>query len=642
MKIVPTRPASRKPEQGPVPTAIEQPQWLLPAPVLFAVMFSVVWLLHAPLMRLPYFWDEAGYFVPAARDLLLTGRLIPTSTLSNAHPPLVMAWLAFWWKFFAYTPAVTRTAMLLVSAFALLGVFRLARQVCNVQVAAAATLLTALYPVFFAQSSLAQLDMMAAALTIWGLDAYLRGRARTDPATSKAATRSGFTGRAAIWFALAGLAKETALVTPLALAGYEILWALWSRRSTGTARPRSALGVTAILLARDGQPDPEWATHKICPVRREPARNNIVFLPAPAVRPGAVRFAPIAQLSRHCLILAASVLPLAAWLAYHYVCRGYVFGNPEYFRYNVAATLDPLRIVLALLERLWQLFGYLNMFVLTGAAALALKCFRPDDERPPIAPRVQRVFAAVMIAYVAMLSTVGGAVLARYLLPVYPLVIILSVAALWRRVSWWRVVVGVAAVVFVAGLFVVPAYRIAPEDNLTYADFVRLHQQADEELTKLPAGRVLTAWPATDELRKPYLGYIRQAIPITAIDNFTLANITKARAVCAPQRAQAEPANSGITARAAQATLADRVPCSYALIFSTKFEPVYQVSEPWWTRLQTRFFDYHRDLPPQVAAELLGGKIIWHAQRGQEWAAIIALDNKPDSTQITRSKKLEE
>ncbi len=51
-------------------------------------------LLHAPLLRLPYFWDEAGYYIPVARDLYLTGSLIPHSTLSNAHPPLVMAWLA--------------------------------------------------------------------------------------------------------------------------------------------------------------------------------------------------------------------------------------------------------------------------------------------------------------------------------------------------------------------------------------------------------------------------------------------------------------------------------------------------------------------------------------------------------------------
>ena len=78
--------------------------------LLFALFFAALMLLHAPLLRLPYFWDEAGYYIPAARDLLLTGSLIPHSTPSNAHPPLVMAWLALAWRVAGYSPLVTRSA----------------------------------------------------------------------------------------------------------------------------------------------------------------------------------------------------------------------------------------------------------------------------------------------------------------------------------------------------------------------------------------------------------------------------------------------------------------------------------------------------------------------------------------------------
>ena len=94
---------------------------------IFAVIFGALWLAHLPLLRLPYFWDEAGYFIPAARDLLLTGDLIPHTTLSNAHPPLVMIWLALCWKLTAYSPLVTRTAMLLVAAFGFTALWLLAR-----------------------------------------------------------------------------------------------------------------------------------------------------------------------------------------------------------------------------------------------------------------------------------------------------------------------------------------------------------------------------------------------------------------------------------------------------------------------------------------------------------------------------------
>src|SRR5260370_25103631 len=114
--------------------------------------------------------------------------------------------------------------MLLLAAFSLLGLFRLAERAANTQVAIAATVCTALYPVFFAQSSLAQVDLAAAGLIFWGLRAYFDDRRLA----------------AAIWFTLAALAKETAILTPLALVAWEILWVLggkvrWPRIMPGVA-----------------------------------------------------------------------------------------------------------------------------------------------------------------------------------------------------------------------------------------------------------------------------------------------------------------------------------------------------------------------------------------------------------------------
>src|SRR5207248_1589448 len=106
--------------------------------------------------------------------------LIPHSTISNAHPPLVMAYLALAWRIFGFSALVTRCAMLLLSAFGLLGAYRLAEEVSNKKIAIASTICLALYPVWFAQSSLAQVDLAAGAFSIWGLWSYLRlGRAST-------------------------------------------------------------------------------------------------------------------------------------------------------------------------------------------------------------------------------------------------------------------------------------------------------------------------------------------------------------------------------------------------------------------------------------------------------------------------------
>ncbi len=252
--------------------------------LLFALFFAGLMLLHAPLLRLPYFWDEAGYYVPAARDLYLTGSLIPHSTPSNAHPPLVMAWLALAWRVAGYSALVTRTAMLALAAFSLLGLFRLSRAATNLPVAWATTALTAIYPVFFTQSSLAQVDLPAAGLTFWALLGYLEDRP----------------WKQLLWFSLAALAKETAILAPLALFGWELIAPLIRRSWPELAPPRGR-------------------------------RTNAFYFLLP-------------------------VAPLACWYAFHYVETGFVLGNPEFLRYNLAATLDPRRIPLALLMRIWQVY----------------------------------------------------------------------------------------------------------------------------------------------------------------------------------------------------------------------------------------------------------------------------------------------
>ncbi|HVT96037.1 MAG TPA: hypothetical protein VHE33_00930, partial [Acidobacteriaceae bacterium] len=68
--------------------------WWIVLPGAFAAVLAA----HAPLLHLPYYWDEAGYYIPAAWDFFRTGSLIPFSTLSNAHPPLPSLILAGWWK----------------------------------------------------------------------------------------------------------------------------------------------------------------------------------------------------------------------------------------------------------------------------------------------------------------------------------------------------------------------------------------------------------------------------------------------------------------------------------------------------------------------------------------------------------------
>ena len=61
-----------------------------------------------------------------------------------------------------------------------------------------------------------------------------------------------------------------------------------------------------------------------------------------------------------------------------------------------------------------------------------------------------------------------------------------------------------------------------------------------------------------------------------------------------------------------------------ALVFSIKYEPAHRLPSPaFWQRAQTRFFDYHRDLQPEEARQVLGGEIVFWEKRGGQWAAVI-------------------
>ncbi len=304
-------------------------------------------------------------------------------------------------------------------------------------------------------------------------------------------------------------------------------------------------------------------------------------------------------------------------MAYQYTRTGFLLGDPAFVRYNLGATLTPARFFYALVQRLWQLGGHMNLYCLLAAMLLAMfypalpesravkgrvveMPIEPTSERQRIAIPTQIVFAVVMAAHVVMLSLLGGAVLARYMLPAVPLFILICVATLRRRVSIWPYVLAIVSVGFGTALFVNPPYRFAFEDNLAYRDYVLLHRDAARFLEEHYAkASVLTAWPASDELTRPYIGYVQSPLRVLRVENFTAQEVEAA---------------------------AQRPDFDVALLFSTKYEP--PNGSPmdglgFWRRAQERYFDYHRDLPPELAAHILGGRIVYLQRRGGQWVAVV-------------------
>ena len=518
-----------------------RPDAPLPLWMIYPVIFAVLYASHFTLLRLPYYWDEAGYYIPAAWDFFRTGSLIPITTLTNAHPPLPSIYLALWWKASGFTPEVTRTAVLMVASLALLAVWRLAMRLVGVPAVAFFTVvLTALYPIWFAQSTLAHADIFAAACTLWGLAYALPGRERAWFPKNWVA---------ALWFAAAALSKETAIAVPLTLA--------------------------LVNLVEGLRADP-------------PARG---------------------RLWRQAVWLSSCVLPLGCWYGWHYLKTGFLFGNPEFLRYNAQATLDPLRILAAFGHRVLHLTAHMNLFVpvFMTIAALLLEP-RPDAEGHPratiAAPALRRIFILLLVNAL-LFSILGGALLTRYLLPMFPLVLLLAVTTLYRRVPFWPGLALLSAGAFVLGLFINPPYGFAPEDNLAYAHVIRLHQAGIGQLNRLyPGATVLSAWPMTDELTRPELGYLNQPYDVYRLEDFSEPQI--ARAAAEPEKYSA------------------------ALVFSTKYDP----PSPLFTlgsqskALDERFFGLHHDLPPEAIAIELHGTLVWKKEDQGQWVALIRFNRQ--------------
>jgi 4-amino-4-deoxy-L-arabinose transferase-like glycosyltransferase len=482
---------------------------------------------HLSLLHVPYFWDET-YFAPAARDLFQTGKLVPFSVPVESHPPLVYLWLAIWWKLFGFSIVVARGAMLAVAALTLVAVYRLARLFTAGAVPIVVTALTAIYPVFFVESTLVQLDMAAAGLTLWGLVACLQGRR----------------WEMGVLFTLAVLAKETSIVAPCAVLAGDFLLALLARKQSIGGAIRSVLKAAIPLLM--------------------------------------------------------PFLLLLCWFAWLYHVSGTVFGDPYYVRYNLDGAARPVRIFLACVQHLWHLLGFLNLFVLTGLAAIIfavrprLYSFNASEQS-----RGWLISAFLIVGYVLMLSIVGGVTLARYLLPVYPIVILACVAGLSARLKWWPAIAGLAAVGFVAGLFpYANRFLFRRDDNLAYLDYVSLHQAAIESFANGKKAKVFTVWPASSELSKPWLGYTNQPMEATEMDSFTREEL-----------------------------LADRRERpDFILMFpraACKAEnPLRRDHGP-----QRDYFHGTQALSPDDVAVLMNARVIYRAQRRCDWVAVLKLEH---------------
>src|ERR1700728_328212 len=230
----------RPPMQKLPPFALAAPPSNKARPYYLAVFFVVfaapLFLIHLPLLGLPFFWDEQGQFIPTALDLLRSGAWIARSTIPNVHPPGVEAYLVLWYKLFGFSIVTTRVVMLLFAGFGLLLTFLLAIELSQGTDGAPAFLppiFLLASPLFFTQSMMAQLDMPAMVLTLLALLLFLKTRY----------------GAAALASVALVLVKETGIVGPL-IFFISLAWRRDFKQAAYFVGPAVALGAWLFVLHR--------------------------------------------------------------------------------------------------------------------------------------------------------------------------------------------------------------------------------------------------------------------------------------------------------------------------------------------------------------------------------------------------------
>ena len=467
--------------------------------------FAGLLLLHLPLLRLPYFWDEAGYYIPAALDFYRTGSLIPVSTLPIGHTPLVMIYLGLAWRLLGYSPWVTRAAMTLVAAATVTSPMRWARRVASREIAAWSALLLALSPLFFAQTTLAHLDLAVALFTTL--------------AVLFPARRSALALRAGRFL---GLSQQGNRRGPA--AGRVALCVAKGARVCGRSRTRFPLPRGCRSLRRSCHLPPGRFTyhHGRAIGRATAGTSDTICIP---------RFRRRGYSGACCDAHMSSFWAASIGCSRPAPSRRLWWGAEAARRDTGCGTRDTEfgNRELGTLERKLDLGNSASHRPLASCPVSRIPC--------PVLRQFLFLTAGLVAVYLLLLSLVGGAILPRYLLPVMPLFYLATVGMAARLPRFpARLILAAAAACFVWSWFINPPYPFPFEDNLAYADFIRLHEQAAHFLESQPGQpRILTAWPATDELTKPWQGYVEQPLDVVPAQGFApqdLKTYRRSRLIC--------------------------------------------------------------------------------------------------------------
>jgi 4-amino-4-deoxy-L-arabinose transferase-like glycosyltransferase len=279
---------------------------------------------------------------------------------------------------------------------------------------------------------------------------------------------------------------------------------------------------------------------------------------------------------------ALPVAALALWLLALKVGTGHWMGNAEFTRYNLSYPLNPGRLGVALVRRLYYLF--ISSGHIIGTAALIWAWRR----LPLLRSRPWRVAAAFVAVNTVTVSALGGAVLERYLLPVLPVIYIafaIALRALLPKPRKWAVPALMACLV--AASFINPIYPFPYENNLAFLSFVDLERKAAASIESRP-GIVATTFPMSNALLHPEFGYVDVPRQVVELKSFHRSEVTR---------------------------LGERRP-DMMLVYDTEWDPLHLLGSAPSQWLLHTFYNFERQLTPEEVASALSMQVVrtWNSQ----------------------------
>jgi 4-amino-4-deoxy-L-arabinose transferase-like glycosyltransferase len=217
----------------------------------------------------------------------------------------------------------------------------------------------------------------------------------------------------------------------------------------------------------------------------------------------------------------APVAAFALWLGSLKWATGSWLGGSSYVAYNVTLALRPSHIAIALARRLYSLFVDNLHWVGSLAIVVALRSGSLNRRR-------WKVAAAFAVAHLLAVSLFGGASLERLLVPLLPLFYAAAVVGLQSTgaaVRWLGFVLLAAGLAW--GLVVNPRLWPSPlENNLAMADYASLQLKTARWLETHAAGQTIaTAWPLSDEIARPDLGFVSSPLRVWRMGGFSEPDI---------------------------------------------------------------------------------------------------------------------